>query len=163
MLFGNYEAIANVNKEERNDEQSYEIEGPRVINVILQRYYLDGEMSEQAIKETVLSMQDFWAKYEGWQLVELDKDKIVFRREVDDISPLLKANGYFGITEDGILTIFKGKPDSEEVIQSFFQIDVERLESRQHQQLQNGIRIKTKDQYKKVIETFKMYSIPEST
>jgi forespore regulator of the sigma-K checkpoint len=141
--------------EERNDEDS----GPVTKTIKLQRVYIDGDMSEEIKRETIWSMEDFWAQYDDWQLIDQDENRIVFRKFVDDISPLLKSNGYFGITEDGILTIFEGKPDeSTKVIQSFFHIDVEKLESRQHDILKKGIPVQSKDHYVKVIETFKHYS-----
>ncbi|MCM3587690.1 intercompartmental signaling factor BofC [Mesobacillus maritimus] len=131
---------------------------PLNVTVILERAYLDGEISEEQISETVSSMEDLWQRYDGWQLVRIDEDIVVFKQDVDDISPLLKANGYFGLTENGVLTIFNGRPDQSNIIQSFFQIDVGKLESRKRQQLQKGIPIKTKDQYEKVIEAFRPYT-----
>ena len=81
-----------------------------------------------------------------------------FSKKAEDISPLLKANGYFGVTDDGILTIFNGKPYKSHIIQSFFQIDVGKLESTKREELIKGIPIKTKDRYVEVLETFKTYS-----
>lgn len=132
---------------------------PLHITVILERSYLDGEVSQEVVKETCWSMEDFWAKYEEWRLVSRDKTKMVFRKQVDDISPLLKANGFFGITKDGVLTIFNGRPDHSRIIQSFFQIDMKRLESKKQEELMQGIPILTKDRYVQVLETFKPYSI----
>ena len=132
--------------------------GPFELTVILERYYLDGEISEEQVKETIWSIDDFWLRYEGWQYIGMNEKTVVFKQYIDDISPLLKANGYFGLTEDGVLTIFNGHPGQSKIIQSFFQIDVGKLESRKRQQLQNGIPIKTKDQYEKVLETFKPYT-----
>ena len=134
---------------------------PITMNVILERKYLDGEISQESFEEKIISMEDFWAKYTGWQLIDMDTSHVVFREEVDDISPLLKANGYFGITDDGTLTIFNGKPDEENVIQSFFQIDVGKLESIKHAELKKGIPVKDRDQYVNVLESFKNYSFPE--
>lgn len=135
----------------------HEAESQR-ITVILQRVYLDGEISEEVVTETDRPVSKILEKYDQWQLFDLKSDKLVFRDYVDDISPLLKANGYFGITEKGILSIFNGKPKNSKIIQSFFQIDVGKLESRKKQQLKNGIPIKTKDRYQQVLETFKPYS-----
>lgn len=133
---------------------------PTDITVILERVYLDGEVSEELIKESITSMKDFLLEYEDWQLVHHDEEQIVFQQRIDDISPLLKTNGYFGITEDGILTIFNGKPNKSKnkVIQSFFQIDVGKLESYQHKLLQKGIKVGTKDEYMNVIETYKTFT-----
>lgn len=132
---------------------------PLHITVILERNYLDGEISQEVIEETCWSMENFWSKYDQWQLISHDESTFVFKKQVDDISPLLKANGYFGLSEDGVLTIFNGRPDRSRIIQSFFQIDVKKLESKAQQELLQGIPIKTKDRYVEVLETFKPYSI----
>ncbi|WHY33228.1 intercompartmental signaling factor BofC [Cytobacillus firmus] len=143
------------NREEKN------IEGPLMIKVILEREYLDGEVSQETIEETIWTLEDFWAKYEQWQLVDMDIDYMVFSRKMDDISPLLKANGYFGVTEDGTLTIFNGKPQKTNIIQSFFQIDLGKLESTKCEELKKGIPIVSKDRYVEVLETFKSYTAGE--
>ncbi|WP_313801123.1 intercompartmental signaling factor BofC [Cytobacillus sp.] len=145
----NAEKIVYANNEATNPTQK---------NVILERVYVDGEVSQETVKETVGEMEDFWAKYSGWQLIYMDDKKIIFRMQVDDISPLLKANGYFGITEEGVLTIFNGRPQKTNIIQSFFQIDLGKLESKKCEELKKGIPIKTKENFVEVLETFKTYS-----
>lgn len=150
----------SVHEEESNREEK-NIEGPLMIKVILEREYLDGEVSQETIEETIWTLEDFWAKYDQWQLVDMDIDYMVFRRKMDDISPLLKANGYFGVTEDGTLTIFNGKPQKTNIIQSFFQIDLGKLESTKCEELKKGIPIVSKDRYVEVLETFKSYTAGE--
>lgn len=132
---------------------------PLTMTVILERVYLDGEISQEVIHETSWSMESFWAKYDQWHLIDIDESTFVFQQQVDDISPLLKANGFFGVTEDGILTIFNGRPGQSRIIQSFFQIDILKLESKKQEELIQGIPIKSKDQYVQVLETFKPYSV----
>lgn len=132
---------------------------PLHITVVLEQTYLDGEVSQEIVKETCWSMANFWAKYDQWQLIKNEKTRMVFRKQVDDISPLLKANGFFGISKDGVLTIFNGRPDHSRIIQSFFQIDIKKLESKKQEELLQGIPIRTKDRYVQVLETFKPYSI----
>jgi forespore regulator of the sigma-K checkpoint len=131
---------------------------PLNMTVILERIYLGGEISQEVVHETCWSMENFWAKYDQWQLTDIDKSTFVFRKQVDDISPLLKANGFFGVTDDGILTIFNGRPGQSRIIQSFFQIDIKKLESKKQEELFHGIPIKSKDHYVEVLETFKPYS-----
>ncbi|EIJ79015.1 hypothetical protein PB1_15694 [Bacillus methanolicus PB1] len=132
--------------------------GPVKITVILERKYLDGEISEEKVIETIWSMEDFLSKYKEWKLLDMTENQVVFRQKIDDISPLLKANGYFGITDDGILSIYNGKPGRSKIIQSFFHIDLGKLESAKWEQLKKGIPIKTKDRYEEVLESFKNYS-----
>lgn len=153
MLLNGNQKIINA-EEKMNDE-------PLTVKVVLQRAYLDGELSEEVMNETIFSMEDFWAAYEDWQLIDQNEERIVFQKNIDDISPLLKANGYFGLTGDGTLSIFNGKPETNDVIQSFFQIDIKKLESRKHDELIEGIRIESKDQYLEVLKTLETYSKPE--
>jgi forespore regulator of the sigma-K checkpoint len=147
--------------QERVKAEDQVIQEPLTLEVVLQRIYLDGELGEEVTYETIFSLEDLKASYENWQLIDQNEEKIVFQRKVDDISPLLKTNGYFGITGDGTLSIFNGKPETNEVIQSFFQIDIKKLESRKQDELMHGIKIQTKDQYLQVIKTFETYSKAE--
>ena len=130
--------------------------------VILQRVYVDGEISEESRVETIGAMADFWQKYAEWELIEQNDEEIILRKQENDLSPLLKANGFFGVTVDGKLSIYYGKPDQDQIIHSFFQMDVGKLEVYQHAELLKGIPIKTKEQYEQVITAYKAYSIPIS-
>lgn len=139
---------------------SHEVkDSPLILDVTLKRIYLDGETSEETIKETIWALEDFWAKYESWHLIDMDEDKIIFESTVDDISPLLKINGFFGLSEDGTLSIFNGSPNQADIIQSFFQIDIKKLEGRKRLQLEQGIPVKSKEIFSEVLETMKQYSI----
>ncbi|MGF2617230.1 regulator [Rossellomorea vietnamensis] len=131
------------------------------VDVILERVYLDGEVSEEIKSETIWSMEDFWAGYAAWELVDMTEEQVVFRQDVDDISPLLKSNGYFGISDDGVLSIFNGRPGQSEIIQSFFQIDIHKLESGKRDELVKGIPVKSKQSYEQVIQSFQPYSLNE--
>ncbi len=144
-------------KIEAQETEAYEVMRPKTVEVILQRVYLDGEMSEEKIQETIEAMEDFWRLYDDWTLIDQNEKQIIFRQEVEDLSPLLKINGYFGLTEDDILSIFEGKPQEENIIQSFFQIDTAKLKSAQHEQLRNGIRVENLTNYQEVIQVFKEY------
>ncbi|MFK4997596.1 BofC C-terminal domain-containing protein [Bacillus sp. N9] len=77
------------------------------------------------------------------------------------IFPVIKSKWIFGISDEGVLSIYNGKPEMENVIQSFFQIDVQKLEGKKQQQLKQGIRIKSKEEYAHVLETMKQFVINE--
>ncbi|MFE4238773.1 BofC C-terminal domain-containing protein [Peribacillus butanolivorans] len=127
--------------------------------VILQRMYLDGELSEEKLTETIRTMEDFWLKYQGWKVVDQNEDQIVLKKIENDISPLLKANGYLGMKKDGTLSIFIGRPEHAKIIHTFYQIDVGKLEVYKQEELQKGIPIVNKDQYKQLIEEYEPYSV----
>ncbi|WP_241773365.1 BofC C-terminal domain-containing protein [Bacillus sp. LL01] len=146
-----------------NDTPSdaFEVLAPTTMNVTLQYLYMDGEVIEEQTEETIWAMEDFWAHYEDWTLQTQSEERMVFQKEIDDISPDLKMNGYFGITEDGILSIFEGVPQDEQVIQSFFQVDTKKLKSKQHSELAKGIPVGDKDHYEEVLEVFAEYKEAE--
>jgi forespore regulator of the sigma-K checkpoint len=129
------------------------------VTIILQRTYLDGEVSEEMFRVDTVSLEDSLRRYKNWQLVDRDDVQIVLQKRVNDISPLLKTSGYFGVSKEGILQIFKGIPDEKNAIHSFFQIDMEKLKSYQREKLERGIRVKSKKQYEEVIKTMKPYSM----
>ncbi|MCF6408645.1 BofC C-terminal domain-containing protein [Pseudalkalibacillus salsuginis] len=164
LLFHSFEDEVKANlpsQVQTGSPKAQTVSGPLTVEVLLQRTYLDGESSQEVIYETIWSMDDFWAAYADWQLVDQDLSRIIFEQEIDDISPLLKVNGYFGLTEDGILTIFNGRPHEDQVIQSFYQIDVHKLESNLLKKLREGIRVETKTNYQEVINQYKPYAIKE--
>jgi forespore regulator of the sigma-K checkpoint len=131
------------------------------ITVILQRTYLDGEVSEEILTEKVASLEKILEEYRDWQLVDRDDVQIVLQKRVDDISPLLKTSGYFGVSKEGILQIFKGTPSTDNVIHSFFQMDMKKMKSYQRQRLKRGIRIKSRERYEKVLSQMKNYSVKQ--
>ncbi|WP_096201437.1 intercompartmental signaling factor BofC [Bacillus sp. FJAT-45350] len=149
-------------KEMVNEKQeAFEVMGPKTVEVVLKRIYLDGEISEERLFETIWSMEDFWAYYEGWDLIDQNEQQVLFQQKVDDISPLLKFNGYFGISDDGFLKIYEGKPGGEKVIQSFFQINTKKLKSQQQTELVEGIPVMSRENYQEVISALKKYAISE--
>ena len=46
-----------------------------------------------------------------------------------------------------------------DIIQSFFQIDIKKLEGKKQEELKKGIPIKSKEDYDKVLKALKPYSI----
>jgi forespore regulator of the sigma-K checkpoint len=127
------------------------------VEVTLEKQYIDGHIEVEKTSETISSMEDFWANYLDWELVDQTDGLIHFRKEVNDISPYLKTYGYFGLN-NSVLTIFEGTPIEEKAIQSFYHIDTEELESHLFQELNKGIKIKTKEDYENVLETFRNYN-----
>ncbi|WP_199880598.1 intercompartmental signaling factor BofC [Bacillus massiliglaciei] len=140
------------------EETIKSVMGPTERKVILQRMYLDGEQSEEKVTETIWAMEDFWAKYKDWKLIDQNEKEIIFQKREQDISPLLKANGYFGMTEEGVISIYNGKPKYDKIIQSFFQVDVGQLEAYKKEELQRGIPILNKDQFQKLIKSYEPYT-----
>ena len=149
-------------KENKTNSQPKSIEvatNPKNKTIILERVYIDGEVSEEILKENVDTIEEIKGKYQNWNIIQMDEEQIVLQKKVNDISPLLKANGYFGISDNGIISIFNGKPKKADIIQSFFQIDIKKLEGKKQEELKKGIPIKSKEDYDKVLKALKPYSI----
>ena len=72
-------------------------------------------------------LEKFYSSIKNGGSLMRDDVQIVLQKKVDDISPLLKTSGYFGVSEEGILQIFKGVPKNDNAIHSFFQIDMKSL------------------------------------
>lgn len=128
-----------------------------ITTISLIRNFLDGECSIESLSNEIGSLNEIKKNYPNWELIEVKEGTIYFQKYIDDISPLLKANGYFGITTEGVLSIYNGEPKQRQLIQSFFQIDIEKLESKSIEELTKGIPIQTKEHYVQVIESFKAY------
>lgn len=128
-----------------------------ITTISLIRNFLDGECSIESLSNEIGSLNEIKKIYPNWELIEIKEGTIYFQKYIDDISPLLKANGYFGITTEGVLSIYNGEPKQKQLIQSFFQIDIEKLESKSIEELTKGIPIQTKEHYVQVIESFKAY------
>ncbi len=150
-----------VSGEEKAGAESFHVLGPKTVDVLLKRVYLDGEVGEEKLSETIWSMEDFWAFYEDWTLVEQSEKALIFQQEINDISPILKIEGYFGISDDGFLQIYQGEPDNEQIIQSFFSIDTKKLKSREHIELVKGIPVKNKENYEEILAAFSQYQVEE--
>lgn len=76
---------------------------------------------------------------------------------------IIKENTYFGLDDQGILSLFEGLPSEKKVIRSFFQLDVEYLESSLPRdmvdQLYEGIEVTDYAEYNSVLSTFSDYAI----
>lgn len=77
-----------------------------------------------------------------------------------------KRNGYIGIDKNGNLSLFEGPPKKEKVIKTFFQLDVEMMESALPdeviKQLQQGISVQDIEEYNSVISTFSDYAVEDT-
>ncbi|MGG3573764.1 intercompartmental signaling factor BofC [Bacillus gobiensis] len=132
---------------------------PLTITVQVENVYLDGDVNIEKYKETIWAMEDFWAEYEGYSLAEQREGFVIFRKQIDDISPLSKLNGYIGLTGDGIISTFHGRPDSVKIpIQLFFQVDTGRLESHIENKLKMGIPFRSKKEFLQVMNQYKLYA-----
>ncbi|WP_237416818.1 BofC C-terminal domain-containing protein [Halobacillus halophilus] len=127
---------------------------PLELTIVMKERYLDGVVETTTKQETIWSMMDFWASYEGWRIENQELDRIVFQRQVEDISPLTKQHGYFGLNENGELAVFQGIPNEGKVMESFKPIPVKPLESKRIDLLKGGIKIKDSSHFEQVVHQY---------
>lgn len=93
-----------------------------------------------------------------------EQQTLYFTETINDLSQQCKENAYFGLDKDGNLSLFEGLPAEEQIIRTFFQLNVQHLKSslpsETVNQLYEGIRIMDVEDYNSVISTFSDYAVP---
>ncbi|NOU96048.1 bypass-of-forespore protein C [Paenibacillus sp. LMG 31456] len=98
--------------------------------------------------------------------VKLNKaGEVIFNEKIEDLSPQCKKNAYFGLDAGGNLSLFEGVPEDKQVIRTFFQLNIQYLESSlPHEtvkQLYRGIPINNLAEYNSVLSTFADFAVEE--
>lgn len=90
---------------------------------------------------------------------------IYLEKTIEDLSPRCKENAYFGMDKGGNLSLFEGVPGVGDgnVIQTFFQLNIEHLESSLPRdtikELYRGIQVRDLSEYNSVLSTFSDYAV----
>ncbi|MFD1018887.1 BofC C-terminal domain-containing protein [Thalassobacillus hwangdonensis] len=155
LIYTRPQDLINVNADDRAAPVASE---PMELTVKEKTTYIDGTSEVDETVQTIWSMEDFWAQYRDWQFVEMGEGFVTFEKASTDISPSVKKDGYFGIDLNNQLSIFRGKPANGDVIESFYSIPVEKLESSRMKALKEGIKITDKEQFQHVMETYAEFS-----
>ncbi|MEJ8545710.1 BofC C-terminal domain-containing protein [Brevibacillus borstelensis] len=131
--------------------------------VVLAKTYLCGVKSEEVSQIPRNELAETLASHNGWEIVSAEPDKLILFKRENDIAPQCKANGHFGISKDGMLTLFNGLPEEAEVVQTFYRINTEKMEARlskeQVESLKKGIRVRDLAEYNSVLSTFGEFQI----
>lgn len=65
------------------------------LNLSIETIYLDGEKSIEQRTEAYEAMEDFFADYKDWQIIDMNQEMITLRTTEETVSPLVKWSGYF--------------------------------------------------------------------
>lgn len=143
-------------------ETAQEVIAARPVEVVLKKTYVCGVEEEERLTKQVRSANDLFRQYEDWDLLSAAEDQLVFHKNIQDISPMCKKNGYFGLSEDGTLTLYNGLPENDRVIKTFFHINTEKLESslpiQEVTMLKEGIPVRDIAVYNSVLSTYGEFS-----
>jgi forespore regulator of the sigma-K checkpoint len=132
---------------------------------LLKSYVCGEEKSTlgQQTSEQLLSMQ---MKNPNWLLSVSPNGEVTFTENIDDLSPACKEKAVFGIDGSSNLSLFNGTPAKDNVIRTFFQLNIKHLESSLPpdtvEKLREGIRISDMEEYNSVLSTFSDYAVEET-
>lgn len=154
-----------IGSEKQNGEkvQEVNINTNKETNLRLITHFVVGDDLVESKTEKYISLEELQDRYSDWEMTEIEKDSIVMERYVEDMSPACKNGAYFGLSPDGYLTLYRDDGEKNEVIETFFRIDVKSLESGLPQepvnQLYVGIPIEDLAEFNSVLSTFSEYAI----
>ncbi|HZG17468.1 MAG TPA: BofC C-terminal domain-containing protein [Candidatus Bathyarchaeia archaeon] len=134
--------------------------------LVLARSYLCGVKEEERIVLGKESFEQTLSGYKGWEIIASEEGKLILLKRENDIAPSCKENGYFGLSPDGVLTLFNGVPSEQNVIQSFYQINRAKMEATLPKEeitlLQKGIRVRDLSEYNSVLSTFSEFQTDDA-
>lgn len=131
-------------------------------DVYYEKNFVCGEELEHIGLLTPMEIKQFSEQYPQAS-IRLNEQQLYFTETVNDLSRQCKENAYFGLDKDGNLSLFEGLPSEEQIIRTFFQLNVQHLKSSLPRetlnQLYEGIRIMDVEDYNSVISTFSYYAV----
>ncbi|MGN7468466.1 BofC C-terminal domain-containing protein [Brevibacillus sp. SAFN-007a] len=126
--------------------------------MVLARSYLCGVRDEERQPIAAGHLPEVIGDYKGWEIVAAGPSQMILMKREQDISPACKANGHFGLSADGMLTLFHGVPAEQDVIQTFYRINTAKMEAslpkEELESLKRGIRIRNLAEYNSVLSTY---------
>jgi forespore regulator of the sigma-K checkpoint len=134
--------------------------------LVLARTYLCGVKDEEIKQVTRDQLAQALVTYSGWEIIASDPAKLILFKRENDLAPSCKANGYFGLSPDGVLTLFNGLPAEQQVVQTFYRIDTAKMETRlskdELESLKRGIRVRDLAEYNSVLSTYSEFQADEA-
>ncbi|MFC5469459.1 BofC C-terminal domain-containing protein [Cohnella suwonensis] len=135
---------------------------PGDVKLVLHRTYLCGDETRQLGRMTASEAAGLLKAHRNWEASLNEEGKLTVEEAVDDLSPACRQTSYMGIDKDGNLSLFDGPPWQEKVVRTFFQLDVDMMESRMSEErvreLSRGIRVSDKYEYDSVLSSLGEYA-----
>ena len=133
------------------------------VTVKLRRVYICGVESETIGSLSSADALQMMKLHPEWTAMLDEQGAVVMEQRIDDLSESCKRNAYFGLDKLGRLSLFDGAPKKEKVLRTFFQLDVNYMESslprERIDELVKGIRVTDKDAFNSVISTYSDYAV----
>jgi forespore regulator of the sigma-K checkpoint len=155
--------IDNGQPEEEVRAMMKRIDGQR--EAYAQKTYVCGEEVQMLGMMTAQQILQYHKDHPAFTVKMNEAGSIIFNEQIEDLSPQCKNNAYFGLDANGNLSLFEGVPGDKQVIRTFFQLNIEFLESSlPHEtvkQLYRGIPVNNLDEYNSVLSTFADFAVME--
>ncbi|MCR8846011.1 BofC C-terminal domain-containing protein [Paenibacillus sp. SC116] len=136
------------------------------LSVIHRKQYICGTEDQylgQQSRDEVVQLLD---KNSYWEPTIDQEKQVILIERIDDLSETCKRSAQMGMDIEGNLSLYDGAPSAERVIRTFFQIDIESMESslppQVLQQIKNGIRISDREEYISVLSTFSDFAVEDT-
>ncbi len=134
------------------------------LSVKLRSVYICGEetrplgrlASQQIVK--LLRLHPEWTA-----VMDRDGQTVLLEEQIEDLSEECRSHAYFGLDKKGYFSLFEGEPGKEKVLRTFFQLDVQFMESslphEKVDELAQGIKVSDIDEYNSVLSTFSDFAL----
>ncbi|MDB5053436.1 MAG: bypass of forespore [Bacilli bacterium] len=159
----NAKAVFAPETNQQTEDVLQQIKKSGVRETFLQKIYVCGE---ETAKIGTLKSADIVAYHLAHlqdQMKLNEQGQVYFTEQVEDLSVQCKQNAFFGLDKNGNLSLFEGLPMHEQIIRTFFQLNVEHLKTSLPQgtlnQLEQGIKVSDLAEYNSVLSTFSDYAV----
>lgn len=158
--------LQNNSLEDESEEDRYFLqrleESDEMHKVTFRKNYVCGQ-EEQVLGQMRSERISHLLQHNPAWIGHLDRNGDVWLIEtISDLSPVCKQKAYMSMDANGNLTLYEGPPHKEKVLKTFFQLDINSMESTLPngvlKELYDGIRIQDIDEYNSVISTFSDYA-----
>lgn len=133
------------------------------VTVKIRRVYICGSESETIGLLSSVDTLRMMKLHPEWTAMLDEQGAVVMEQRIDDLSESCKRSAYFGMDKLGRLSLFDGEPKKEKVMRTFFQLDVNYMESslpkERIDELVKGIRVTDKDAFNSVLSSFGDYAV----
>ncbi|MFF2094000.1 BofC C-terminal domain-containing protein [Paenibacillus sp. NPDC058174] len=139
-----------------------EQDGP--LAVTLRRVYICGEETSPLGRLASQQIVRLLRLHPEWTAVmDRDGQTVMLQEQVEDLSEECRSHAYFGLDKKGYFSLFEGEPGKEKVLRTFFQLDVQYMESslphEKVDELAQGIKVSDIDEYNSVLSTFSDFAL----
>lgn len=139
------------------------------VETMLRRIYWCGEETRLLGHLSTKEASDLLKSRRDWDASFDRTGRLIFvanGEQAGEASASCRQNAYVAMGPDGNLSLFDGPPRKDNVVRTFFQLDVKSLESSMSPEmlrgLTEGIRVADSDSLNNVVATYKAYALEKS-